>query len=272
MTAYEDNLVATQQETLPEFYVITSGSSVERYTSYSTDLEFLGWTFTAATIKRGKLVRDTKFGVNKIQLTVPLTPNIAAYIPNQPIEPVSVVIYRSTMSDLSSYVIFFKGKIAFVQIKDKMATAQLESKSKILLRKIPSIIYESFCNHDVFDSGCGLDEYSYIRTGTVLNLDDNNATIEVAWSDGLPDPDVGDFQGGRFILDTDMRLITGHSTANEFQIQIPFDSRMGVGASVRLYPGCDGSPETCKDRYDNLNNYLGMNYIPSSNPVLWGFK
>ena len=86
MSDYTDNLEKTQQDAAPEFYTITSGSSIERYTSYSTDLTFLGQTFKAATIKRGKLVRDTNFGVNKIQITVPLSPNIAAYIPNQPID------------------------------------------------------------------------------------------------------------------------------------------------------------------------------------------
>lgn len=272
MSDYTDNLLKTQQTALPEFYVITSGSVVERYTSYSTDLVFLGQTFTAATIKRGSLVRDANFGVNKIQVTVPLTPNIAAYIPNQPIEPVEIIIYRATIDNLASYAVFFKGKIAFVQIKDKMATAQLESKSKILLRKVPTVIYQSYCNHDVFDSGCGLDEYNYLRQGVVADLIDDNATVEVTWTDGGVDPDVEDFQGGRMILDTDLRLITGHSIANQFQIQIPFDSRMSIGASVSLYPGCDGSPETCLDRYDNLLKHLGMSYIPSSNPVLWGFK
>ncbi|MDA3788070.1 MAG: DUF2163 domain-containing protein [Desulfobacula sp.] len=272
MSDYTDNLEATQQTAAPEFYVITSGSSVERYTSYSTDLTFMGQLFKAAAIKRGGLVRDTKFGVDKIQVTVPLSPNIAAYIPNQPIEPVTVTIYRSTLANLNSYAIFFKGKIAFVQIKDKMATAQIQSRSKILLRKIPSIIYQSFCNHDIFDSGCSLDEYVYLRTGIVATLSDNNATVSVSWTDGKGDPDIGDFQGGRMVLDTDLRLITGHSVIDEFQIQIPFDSRMKIGATLSLYPGCDGSPETCGTRFDNLTHHLGMSYIPSSNPVLWGFK
>lgn len=272
MSDYTNNLETTQQTAIPEFYVITSGSSVERYTSYSTDLMFLGQLFTAATIKRGKLVRDTKFGVNKIQITIPLTTNIAAYIPNQPIEPVTITIYRSTIAHLDSYVIFFKGTISFVQIKDKMATAQVESRSRILLTKVPSVIYQSFCNHDVFDSGCGLDEFTYLRTGIVANLTANNATIEVTWQDGKPNPTPGDFQGGRMLLDTDLRLITSHTLDSTFQIQIPFDSRMSIGAEVRLYPGCNGSPQTCLERYDNLFHHLGMSYIPSSNPVLWGFK
>jgi len=272
MSDYTDNLLKTQQDVVPEFYVITSGSSVERYTSYATDLIFLGQTFKTASIKRGKLVRDTKFGVVKLSVTVPLTPNIAAYIPNQPIEPVTVTVYRSTIANLGSYAIFFKGKIAFVQIKNKMAQASLESKSKILLRKIPSIIYQSFCNHDVFNSGCALDEFVHLRTGVVATLSDNNATVEVTWTDGKGEPGIGDFQGGRMILDTDMRLITGHSVTDTFQIQIPFDARLQVGSALNLYPGCDGSPETCFNRYNNLIHFLGMSYIPSDNPVMWGFK
>ena len=38
------------------------------------------------------------------------------------------------------------------------------------------------------------------------------------------------------------------------------------------YPGYDGSPATCVDKFDNLDNFVGFPYIPSKNPVVWGIK
>ena len=51
-----------------------------------------------------------------------------------------------------------------------------------------------------------------------------------------------------------------------------FDSRVGNGGTVTAYPGCDGSPATCRDRFGNSARFGGCASIPSRNPAVWGFK
>jgi len=37
--------------------------------------------------------------------------------------------------------------------------------------------------------------------------------------------------------------------------------------TVDAYPGCDGRIETCRDKYDNIANFLGFPFIPDENPA-----
>jgi len=36
--------------------------------------------------------------------------------------------------------------------------------------------------------------------------------------------------------------------------------------TVTLYPGCPRDRQTCNDRFNNLENYGGFDWIPSRNP------
>lgn len=272
MSNYTDNLEKTQQNVAPEFYVYTSGSTTERYTPYNENLTFLGNLYKTAPIKRGKLLKNINLGIIKLDITVPLSDLVAQYISNQPIEPVNVTIYRSTIDDLTSYAVFFKGSIVDVSMSNKMALVQLESKNKILLKTIPKIINQAFCNHEVFDDGCGLDELLFVREAVVSSITNNGSTIGLTYTDGSPAPEADYLKGGTVMLDADIRLITGHPSGSSINIHIPFDSRLEIGSEVELLPGCDGWASTCIHKYNNKANLLAMPYIPSSNPSTWGFK
>lgn len=270
MAEYEDNLAASQQEPIPEFYIFTTGNTVERYTSYSRNLTFLGQEFTAASIARSGKKHDAQFSEIRLSISSPITPAMASYIPNQPIEPVGVTIYRSHLDYLAQYDIFFKGVVKSVSFKDKIATAQCVAADKYLSLKYPIFIYQSYCNHDIYDSRCAVDALSYRRTAEVVSI--SGGTITFTLTDGGAALSIGYLTGGKVNFATDIRFITGHPASDEIDLHVPFDSRLGVGDSFYIYPGCDGSPATCKDVYDNLSNFCGMPYIPNRNPVVWGFK
>jgi uncharacterized phage protein (TIGR02218 family) len=120
----------------------------------------------------------------------------------------------------------------------------------------------------VYDSGCGLDDTVWRVAATITQV---SGSMLVASAFGDYDNDY--FKGGWITYGQDMRLVTSHTKSSaSVTLQIPFDSRMYVGASVWTYPGCDGAPSTCKNKFNNILKFLGMPYIPSRNPILWGFR
>jgi len=267
--SYATNLANSQQETTPEFYHIQVGAANYRYTTAQTSLTFLGNTFAPAAIKRGGFSYDTEFGSVTVNLTAAMNPLFKMYIANQPTEPVNVKIYRSILSDLTDYVILFNGQVKNVSIDGQQVTATCASRSVYLEKKLPKLIYQSYCNHDVFDSGCTLSGVTWRVSGVLTDVTASTITAPewTAYADNY-------FKGGMaYTLDGDARLITGSTqSTGVLEIQIPFDSRIAVGESVYAYPGCDGSPETCQTKFSNLTNFLGMPYIPSRNPVIYGFR
>ncbi len=267
--SYATNLAAKQQETTPEFYKITIGATTYRYTTYGSDQTFLANTYTSTTIKRSGFSYDDDFGVVQVTLTAALNDLFRTYIANQPSEPVTVTIYRAIKSDLTDYVTLFNGQVKNVAIKKQQVTATCVARSIYLEKRIPCIIQQSYCNHDVFDSGCTLSGLSWLVAGTITDVTASTLTA-AAWT--AYDDDY--FMGGMAVTAAgDARLITGSTKATGvIDLQIPFDSRVGAGVVVDAYPGCDGNPATCINKFNNLTNLLAMPYIPSRNPVLYGFK
>lgn len=264
--SFSTNLQTTEQTALPELYEFVSGAQTERYTSFASGLTFRGNFYKAAPLKRSGFSEDTQFGNVKVTITAPLFETLIHYLANQPIEPTRVTIYRALESDLSDYRILFSGFIKQVSMRDRLASAVCESNSQVLSAKIPTVIYQSFCNHSVFDSGCGLNNLDWRVMALISTVE--SATLT---STSFAAFDDGYFIGGQIRYDSDLRLITNHLD-NTVTLQIPFDSRVKVGTTVEVFPGCDGSPTTCKNRFNNLTRFLGMPYIPSHNPVLWGFR
>jgi GH24 family phage-related lysozyme (muramidase) len=39
------------------------------------------------------------------------------------------------------------------------------------------------------------------------------------------------------------------------------------GLVARIFPGCDRTTQTCKDKFDNLNNNGAFPFIPLKNPM-----
>lgn len=267
----ETNLTKTQMDTVAEFFLIQYGDRISRYTSYSTGLTFQGFYWAAGTISRSGFKQDRHFNSVTLSISTPLTDVMKNYISNYPIEPMSLTIYRALVDNLDNYRTFFSGKVIGVQMKDQQVNVQVESKNKILSRMIPRIVYQSFCNNDLFDDygdyGCRLDPLAWVKHGTITDID--GYTVTVDFGVALP---VDYFGGGRLIVGTDMRLIVANETPGVLILQIPFDSRAEVGASVTAYPGCDGNPVTCLDKFANWHNFLGMPLIPDHNPVLWGIR
>lgn len=43
-----------------------------------------------------------------------------------------------------------------------------------------------------------------------------------------------------------------------------------TGATLRFYAGCNHSVVTCKDKFNNVNNYGGCPFVPTRNPFSTG--
>ena len=261
---YDTNLAEPQQGAIPEFFEFTSGSTIERYTTWTQDTTFLGSEFIRAHVKRSRLKQDTSLGMTSLRITAPVSAMFTQYIASAPVEPIHVKVYRAIESDLSDYVTLFEGYIKSLAIESGVATGEAETRSDILAMKLPKYVYQAYCNHEVFDGGCGLIDTNFRVTGTVYQVTgaEIRCTAFNAYSDNY-------FKGGKVQYGTDWRLITSH-TGNIITINIAF-SGLAIDDTVYAFPGCARDGATCWNKYSNGARFLGMPYIPSRNPAIWGF-
>lgn len=263
---FETNLTLKQMTAVPELYEFSYAGNYDRYTSFPEEITFLGFTWKRGTIKRTGFTVDTEFGKISMTIQAPILPTLQTYIGNYPVEVTSVTVYRALYSDLTDYRILFTGEVQNVSFKDNVAQAVCEMQSHQLRQMIPNIVHQAYCNHQVFDDECELDWSSWRAAATISGITSDKYTSPTF---GLQSS--GYYIGGQLIKDNDARYIIDH-IGNDVWLHVPFDTRVSVGTTVWAIPGCDGAPATCQNKFNNWGNFLAMPYIPSSNPVLWGFK
>jgi len=264
---FESNIVSTQSDALPELYQITSGGYEWCYTSYRRNLTFLGKTYRRGSIERSSFVNSRNPGESRVTLRFPLSDPLQEFISAFPPPSTEVNIYKAVYEDLTQYALIFSGKVRKTSIKDKMISVECSIDDEMAVM-MPTIIYQSYCNWQVFDCDCGLLEEDYRVTAVISSLSDSGRElISSAFSVYAADW----FTQGRIQFGGDHRFVVDHS-GSTVKLQLPFPSSLAAGATVYAFPGCDGSPSTCKTKFDNFLRICAMPYIPSHNPVLWGFK
>lgn len=259
-----------------ELYEVTSGNRVFRYTSYSKSFEFQGFTYIPAVIQKTTPSEDEQFKPTRISIKFPIVDPVNQYIANTPIEPTLTKITRVFVHDLTAYSILFSGEVlgtTLVEAGDQgIAICDFESDTIYLRNKIPRDIFQAYCNNTLFKASetgrpnCNLDK-ALFETTAVITISGN--TLSSASFSAKPD---GWFTGGYVETDYgDIRYITNHIGAT-VTLNVAFDQRLVSGASILAYPGDDKSPVTCRDKFNNFENFRGFPYIPSNNSTVWGVK
>ena len=265
--SYADKIKLLQLPPFAELYHVTIGQANYYYTSYESDVlfDFDSYIYAAIPLKRSDFSSNDKLFSQRVTVTIPLADWVLAYIANAPAELVRLKIYRVFQDGSGDFIKLFEGVNLDITISDNVANIIFESRTQVLRSKLPRVLFQSRCNHRLFDEGCTLIADDFKTTATVVV---DGSDLVSATFDTFPD---GYFTQGQARKNGDCRLITNH-LGDRITLQVPFDSRVENGSPVDVYPGDDQSADTCRDKFDNFDNFLGFPYIPSSNPVVWGFK
>lgn len=131
----------------------------------------------------------------------------------------------------------------------------------MLTGNIASLYYQRSCNHALFDSRCKVNKAGWTLTTTIVKIQSSLITVD---NDQTAD---GSLSGGEII-----NTRTGESRSiyenndNEIKISYPF-TEAEIGDTIELVFGCDHRRlGDCMNRFNNVNNYGGFDFIPTVNP------
>lgn len=259
---FQDKEATQQQPASAEVYNFWNNSLYYRYTSHDTDLTIDGNVYTHVAIKRGTISFDPKGLGTKTSIEAPVTGPFLSYVSNQPFVPLQVAIKKYYLDDLATSLLLFSGFVKTAKVADHVAVAECLPSEYELERKIPRILFQPNCNFELFDARCGLTEATYLV----------NANVTVSGNTLVSD-DFGAFANGYFdsgyvVFGNDIRMITQH-VHNTLYLHVAFGVELTSGSLVTVYPGCLKDPATCKNKFNNLSNFLGMPYIPDKNPTIY---
>ncbi len=255
-----------------ELYEFIAPNRAYRYTGNLENVEFQSNTYTAVPMKRSALegaaqdeapavdiempydldvIRDFAYGIapSNLELT------IRRYHPN---------------SGPSSAVVYWRGEVASISVDRRTAKVRVPSlMGQKLDKPVPGVYYQTQCNHILYDSRCGVTSALFEISTTVTNVFDNGTGVAVASVGANPDQH---FRAGEVIRQSDgeRRLIVNQSGAT-LTLNHPFPE-LSNGDVVDLRAGCDHSPQTCRDKFSNIQNFGGHPFIPTDNPFITGIS
>lgn len=192
-------------------------------------------------------------------------PLVAMFRGTPPSQSIALIM-RSKHVDDAEAPIQWIGKVTNVLRTDNGSQADIVCRNPGLKRAGLRITWCRQCPYFVFDLSCGLDKTLFATTREITVIDGNEITLDGAALAASPY-----YNGGFIEWDADglgtlerrgVELTTG---ANTYKLFGRADG-LTVGQEVTIYPGCDGTSETCDVKFDHLDDHGGFDFMPGRSP------
>lgn len=259
-----------------ELYRFVEGENVWTITSADEEQLYNSELYTPSTIGRNEVESKNELSRANIEVSLSIGDPMARRWMRQVIDDVvSLTIFGYEDADVT---VIWKGRLVSVKPEVSEITLIFESIFTSLRRAGLRKKYQRSCPYVLYGRGCSLNKDDWAVPGQMTAISTNGLTITVPEAAGFAD---GYFTAGMVEApDGTLRFITNHSGSTLTLIR-PVDSLgeafassgYGVnyggyygGVAVNIYPGCNRSKETCKNKFDNLDNYGGFAFIPLKNP------
>lgn len=250
-----------------KLYHIWRGETHWRYTSGLKPIVYNGNTYYSAPIKRGAIQRDSDINADTVNIDCARTmPPINEYTSYNLVDAIWVTVYNVfwNQNPIEAMPIF-SGLIEKITSQGPSARMSCVSLEFFLNRNIPRYRYQPGCNHTLYGTQCGETEADFQTTALVGAISANKFTLTLSGAtfEGNAEPY---YLLGNLYFGDHLRMIVGHSgltVTMRYAIDI-----LEVGDEVTVSAGCDKVKETCRDKFNNIDNFFGFPYVAFENPVL----
>jgi uncharacterized phage protein (TIGR02218 family) len=243
-----------------ELFEFSMGSTFWRWTSSDAAVTYLGNVFATETIVRTPMDFSQEDTAGNITIVVPQTNAVAAlFISYVPPNPVGITIYRKHRADPEVVVIFI-GKVISCTFDGPEAVLVCAPVRLLLQRRIPTIVFQTQCNWNLYGVGCGINKAAFKDVGTVTSIVGNAilAAVFATRADGW-------FNNGWIELGSGERRFVVNHVGNTVELMNAF-AGLAVGTAFDAYPGCDRTEAVCASKFSNLPRHLGFPRVPTRNP------
>lgn len=247
-------------------YTFTQGLTITRKTSADVDVTYSGNVYSASSIDHNSSTHSGDLERVGIQLFLPKSDSFASslFSPNYT-NVVTLTIQRGHFG-VDDVGVVFKGRVISYEASVSEIILTCESIQTTMRRSGVRAKYLRTCRHDLYGDLCGLNIADYYINATVDSISGLNLTMSFATADEQAD---NYFTGGVIEKDGVFGFIRS-DLSNVLTLQYIPDG-IEAGSSVRVAPGCNLRYTTCREKFNNGDNFGGFPYMPSEN-VFDGFN
>lgn len=247
-------------------FVEKASGLVWTYTSGNEEVTYNGEVYEVVSINRTEAEVKNEISKANIEVDLPLSNEVAIrWMQDNGERMVSLTIFERDKG--GAFNVIWKGRLASIQPGMQSATLNMESIFTSLRRPGLRSRYQLGCRHALYGRGCNLDPEDFAVPSFVTVANNRVLTIPQA-----AEYDNGYFVGGMLRApDQTLSYVIGHIssviTLQRMSFSLSQAITTGLPLAVKLYPGCEHTRPVCNTKFDNLLNYGGCDFIPSTNPV-----
>lgn len=263
--AYLDDETSDNDGQPNELYKFEGAFQSYYYTTGPIIVPFDGNDYLPATLERGEVSAGTQADDNlainiELPISVPLVQQYAFQIAPPSLR---LTIYR--YHDIGEWIPYWQGFVGQIKVSDGRASLRSPSVLEFALsNNIPTVFYQTICNHVLFDGRCQVSELLWSQATTVSAV--SGRTIDVGTIGTLNGVLVG---GTATLASGETRMIVAQ-TGNQITVNYGF-SDIAATDAITVRAGCNHDSD-CVSRFNNGINYGGFRYIPPDNVFEQGIE
>jgi uncharacterized phage protein (TIGR02218 family) len=153
--------------------------------------------------------------------------------------------------DESEFIVYWQGKVrTAVAVNDQISNLYCDPiiSTTRKVGHVPRI--DIVCDHQLYGFRCGVNPESFKVEGTIGSV--NGTTVTAS---AFASQEDGWFVAGEIVVGLARRMILTHE-GSTVTIAAPIPG-LAPGNDFKAYAGCDQTPGTCKERFNNKINFIG---------------
>ena len=187
--------------------------------------------------------------------------------------PFNIEIYRIQNRDTSTVEQMWKSNISSFTITDyKMSSLMCEGFLSESYTNALTRIFATGCRHILYDDskfGCKVNKLDHENNGNIHDVISSRKVESSMVIERSEDYFLGgiiDF-GNNIIRDiTNVVRSSDNYVRYTFTLIKPIPNTIEAGDSIKVYPGCKHNSDDCINKFNNIANFGGYEYIPRNNP------
>ena len=254
---YEDSIASGIPIEL--YHIYDSDGNNYRYHTGEDDITYLGYTYSKGIIGRSEIIIGGELNdENVVNIELERGNAFTNDFIASPIDAQAYLnIYRQ---HVDTYAKIWKGFLTFVKFNENgVPECKFENILTSSIRMGHRRRCSRVCNHALYGGGCGVNQNLYKVEGTITNI----SGLVITSSQFATQAD-GYWVGGKINVGNAYRLIKAHAV-NEITIDRIFKDA-SIGDGFIAFAGCDHTPTTCLNKFNNKINFGGNEFLPIDNP------
>jgi len=246
-----------------ELYEFTYGLTVYRFCTIPERVTIGTAIYDPLPISRGGIQLTEQNNKAQVSIYAPADFIVAnLFKTSVPSQAIFITIKKKHYNE-PEVIVEWTGRVMTAKWADAGVEMVCESTYSALSQNVNKRHYSFSCPHVLYGEECRANPslHKLVTTVTVsgLTLTSENFGMK---PNGFYTGGTVTYQDDNYLLHT--RFIFSH-TGNNIVLtqQLPY---LPANAQVTVYPGCDHTLETCKDKFDNVVNFGGFPWIPGKNP------